>query len=214
MMIPLVVVGAGGFGRETLDVVAALNAQSKDPVFDLLGVIDADPSGLNLERLRAREVAYLGTEAEWIAQGISANFVVAIGSPNVRENVARLFREAGFSAATIVHPSAGVGAATKIGAGSIVCGGAQISTNVRVGEHVHINPNATIGHDTILADFVSVNPAAVVSGDVTVDSHVLIGAGAVVLQGLAVGTGSIVGAAACVVRNVPATTTVKGVPAQ
>ena len=213
-MIPLVVVGAGGFGRETLDVVAALNAQNKRPVFELLGVIDADPSELNLDRLRALNVAFLGTEAEWIAQGKSAEFVVAIGSPKVREKVARFFREAGYSAATIVHPSAGIGAATNIGAGSIVCAGAQISTNVRVGEHVHINPNATIGHDTILANFVSVNPAAVVSGDVTVDSQVLIGAGAVVLQGLAVGTGSTIGAAACVVRDVPATTTVKGVPAQ
>ena len=103
MTLPLVVVGAGGFGRETLDVVLALNAHGLEPFFNVLGVIDADPSQINLDRLRARGIAYLGTEADWIAQGISAEFLVAIGSPAVRSHVAALFLGAGYSAATVVH---------------------------------------------------------------------------------------------------------------
>jgi hypothetical protein len=210
----LVVVGAGGFGREVLDVVAALNRESNVPPFHLIGVLDANPSAANLSRLSALGIAYLGTEADWIAQGESADFLVAIGSPSTRARVTRSFLDAGFNAATVVHPSAGLGTATVIGSGSIVCAGAQISTNVQLGSHVHINPNATIGHDTVVEDFVSINPAATVSGDVTVHSEVLIGAGAVVLQGLTLGSGSTIGAAACVVRDVPAASTVKGVPAR
>ena len=41
MSTPLVVVGAGGFGRDTLDVVEAVNAVTTR--FEILGVLDDDP---------------------------------------------------------------------------------------------------------------------------------------------------------------------------
>ena len=211
---PLVIVGAGGFGRETLDVALAVNAATPDAAFDVLGVIDAQPSEINLERLRDRDIPYLGTESDWFISRASADFVIAIGSPAVRQRVAAAFQAAGLRAATLVHPSVVIGSQSSIGAGTIVCAGAQISTNVHLGEHVHVNPHATIGHDTVVESFVSINPAAVVSGDVTLGTGTLVGAGAVILQGLSVGAASTVGAAACVVRDVPKGTAVKGIPAR
>lgn len=210
----LVVVGAGGFGRETLDVVEALGETAGTPPFELLGVLDDAPRPENLARLEALGAAYLGTVSAWLATGETAAFVVAIGSPAVRATVAARLEEAGLAAATLVHPRAGLGRATTLAPGTVVCAGAQISTNVTLGRHVHVNPNATIGHDSTLADHVSINPGAIVSGDVVVEEGVLVGAGAVILQGLAVGAGSLVGAAACVVRDVPPGATVKGVPAR
>lgn len=206
-MRPIVIVGAGGFGRETLDVVAALGNSVR-----LAGVLDDAPSEANLQRLHDRGASYLGTIDEWLGRGDDAEYAVAVGNPAVRR--ALVSRFAGRVPATLVHPSAGFGAASVLGTGVIVCAGVQVSTNVRLGSHVHLNPNATIGHDSVLGDYVSVNPAATISGDCDVRSGTLVGAGAVVLQGLTVGTDAVVGAAACVVRDVPAGTTVKGVPAR
>lgn len=203
----IVVVGAGGFGRETLDVVAALGDAIR-----LVGVLDDAPSEVNLRRLHDRGVTYLGTIDDWLARGDDAEYAVAVGSPAMRR--ALVSRFAGRTPATLVHPSAGIGVASVLGPGAIVCGGVQVSTNVRLGAHVHLNPNATIGHDAVVGDYVSVNPAATISGDCEIRADVLVGAGAVVLQGLTVGTDAVVGAAACVVRDVPAGTTVKGVPAR
>lgn len=211
---PLVVVGAGGFGREALDVVEAANSEGSRPKFELLGVVDTSPSSLNLSRLASRGVSYLGTVEEWLRSGVEFRYLIGVGNPAVRERLDREFQTAGYSAATVVHPAATVGSSVSFGPGSIVCAGVQISTNVAIGRHVHLNPNSTIGHDSVLHDFVSINPSATISGDVVVGSRSLVGASAVVLQGLVLGADALVGASACVVNDVPSGETVKGIPAR
>ncbi|WP_285115791.1 acetyltransferase [Leifsonia sp. fls2-241-R2A-40a] len=212
-MTAVVVVGAGGFGRETLDVLEA--AEREQPGrFEVLGVVDDAPSETALERLAARDIAYLGTVDQWLGAGPDAAYLLGVGSPAVRERLDARLTAAGLTAATVVHPRAVIGSRVRIGDGSVVCGGVQLSTNVILGRSVHLNPGAIVGHDAVLEDFVSVNPGAIVSGEVRVGRGSLLGAGSVVLQGLRVGAGSTVGAAACVTRDVPDSVVVKGVPAR
>lgn len=210
MTTDLVIIGAGGFAREALDVVEAVNAVA--PAFTVLGVVDDGPSELALQRLAQRGYKYIGSVSDWLSSGSHGSYVVAIGSPSARASVVSRVEDAA-TAATLIHPSAVLGSEVRVLDGTIVCAGVQVSTNVSLGRHVHLNPNATIGHDAELADFVSINPGAVVSGEVTVGPLSLVGAGGIVLQGLSVGEGSTVGAGACVIRDVGAHTTVVGVPA-
>lgn len=213
MAIELVVVGAGGFGRETLDVIEAIN-RAYGERFGVLGIADDAPSDVNLARLRARGYGLLGTIGDVMARHRPGAFAAAIGAPAARRFVVGELEAAGWTAATLIHPQAGIGSATETGEGSIVCAGVQVSTNVRLGRHVHLNPNATIGHDARVASFVSVNPAATVSGEVDIDEGVLVGAGAVILQGLHVGAASTLGASACLTKDLPPGTIAKGVPAR
>lgn len=210
----VLVIGAGGFGREALDVIEAINARADDPIWDVIGVVDDAPAEIHVDRLRARAIRLLG--------GVDANrelfdgtsYVVGIGSPSVRKRIADTVEAWGARPATLVHPSAVIGTRVVMEPGAVVCGGVQISTNVRLGRHAHINPGAVIGHDSLLDEFVSINPGAIVSGEVMVGAHALIGAGAVVLQGLTVGKDSVIGAAACVTKGVAAGAVVVGVPAR
>ena len=208
---PVVVIGASGFGRECLDVLAAM-AGAGSPL-DVVGVADDGPSELNLERLAAREVSYLGTVEEWLANELlPRRYVLGIGSPEVRGRLVARLEEAGVQPFTAVHPSATFGARVVLGEGVVVCAGVAVSTNVRLGQYVHLNPNATIGHDALLEDFVSVNPGAVVSGEVRIGQGTLVGANATILQNRSVGERAVIGAGAVVTRTVPTEVIVKGVP--
>lgn len=209
----IVVVGAGGFGRETLDVVEAAIATGAD--YHLQGVLDSRPRDLDLQRLEQRDVEYLGTAQDWIARASGAErFIVAIGHPQTRERVSRTLMSYGLTPISVVHPRATLGSCARIGEGVVIAAGVHVSTNVTIRDHVHLSPGCVVGHDSLLEDFVSVNPGAIVSGNVTVEKSVLVGAGSVILQGLTVGTEATVGASACVTRDVHAGMTVIGVPAK
>ncbi len=209
----IAIIGAGGFGRETLDVVEALLAAGEP--LELLGVVDDQPRDIDLRRLANRGVPYLGSTEQWVPTvSGDEHFIVAIGSPVLRKRMATRLRDAGVRATSLIHPRALVGSQARIGAGVVITSGVQVSTNVTLGDHVHLNPGSIVGHDATLEHFVSVNPGAIVSGNVVVQTGTLLGAGSTVLQGLTIGAGSTVGAAACVTKDVAAGATVKGVPAR
>lgn len=212
-MTKLIIIGAGGFGRETLDVIeATVPHRSAIPE---VAIVDDNPRKVDLERLRARSIHYFGTIHQWIAlAGPSDQYVIAIGNPTVRHKVATRLAHVARPAKPLIHPSASIGSMVKLGDGSVVCAGGRISTNVTSGAHTHVNPGATIGHDTTIGNCVSINPGAIVSGNVNIEDRALIGAGAIILQDLTVHHDAIVGAAACVVRDVAPKVTVKGVPAR
>ncbi len=56
---PLIIIGAGGFGREAHDVVVAINRAASEPVWDFLGFLD--DSEVQMDRLERRGTVLLGT---------------------------------------------------------------------------------------------------------------------------------------------------------
>ena len=217
MHVETVVVGAGGFGREALDVVEAHNTDHQsnvDSQICVLGVIDDTPSPLNLTRLSRRGYSFLGNIEHLLSEVEPRNYILGIGAPKVRYQIAERLELAGWTPLTVIHPNAVIGSVESIGLGTIICGGVQVSTNTRLGRYVHLNPNSTIGHDTVLEDFVSVNPGAVISGEVHIGPYTLVGAGSVILQQLSIGESALIGAGACVTRPIANATTVIGVPAR
>ncbi|SCF29582.1 acetyltransferase [Micromonospora mirobrigensis] len=214
MALDLVIVGAGGHGREVLGIADAINRAAADVRWRVVGFVDDRPGEADLKRIQRLDVAYLGPIGALADQPEDTHVVLGIGAPAVRREIDGRIRGYGLPAASLVHPCADVGRDCEFHEGLVVAAGARVTTNVRLGRHVHVNMNATVAHDCVLGDFVSVNPLAAVSGNCRLGSGVMIGTNAAVVQGLTIGSGSTVGAGACVVRDVPEAVVVKGVPAR
>jgi sugar O-acyltransferase (sialic acid O-acetyltransferase NeuD family) len=211
---PLVIIGAGGFGREVHDVVEAINENAKTSAaqFDFLGFIDNHPR--NLELLTDRGTL-LGGDEVIATLPLSTRYVIAIGDGRVRRSIDMKAEALGLVAAVLIHPESTMGRHNMdIGPGTIICSHVSLTTNIQLGRHVHLNLNVTVGHDTRLGHYVTVNPGATISGNVSLEDEVMIGTGASVIQDKTVGHGSVIGAGSAVIRSIPAGVTAVGIPAK
>ncbi len=213
--IPVVIIGAGGFGREVHDVIEAINdahgaaaGQKVEP----LGYLDDHPADESL--LAGRGVRVIGPVQRLESLAADVQYVIAIGDGETRRRIDTWATASGRISPVLVHPRASVGRhLVSLAPGAIVCAGAAITTNVRVGRHAHLNLGATVGHDAVLGDYVTVNPNASVSGSVVLGESVTLGTCSCVIQGKRVGPRTVVGAGAVVVRDLPADVTAVGIPA-
>jgi sugar O-acyltransferase (sialic acid O-acetyltransferase NeuD family) len=142
---------------------------------------------------------------------------VGIGTPAARLKVAREIDEILPDAErpVLIHPSAVLDLATAtIGPGAQICAGAVATVNLTLGPLALCNFGCTVGHEAEVGPGSVINPGANISGGVILGAGVLIGTGAKVLQYCRVGDGAVVGAGAVVLHDVPARTTVVGVPAR
>jgi sugar O-acyltransferase (sialic acid O-acetyltransferase NeuD family) len=203
-----VIVGAGGHGRELLDIVEAIN--SVEATFHFLGFID--DGSPDLERLARRNATHLGTLDTIGSYG--AEYVVGIGDGKVRRQVASEADAAGCEAASLIHPAASRGGDVMLGPGVILAAGARVTTNVRLGAHTHLNINSVVSHDCTIGAFSTLSPGALVNGSVELGEGAFLGTAAVITPGRRVGSWSRVGAGAVVVDDVPSEATVIGVPAR
>jgi sugar O-acyltransferase (sialic acid O-acetyltransferase NeuD family) len=194
----VVIVGAGGVGREALDACLAADVSVRAFMDDRLtgGTVRGLPV---LRPDDARD----GEE-----------YLIGIADPRARRRIAGLLDAMGMRPRTVIHPRAIIAPETTFGPGCLVLGGAHVSSTVTVRRHSQVHYNATIGHDSCLDDFVTVYPGANVSGSVRLCSGATVGSAACVLQGLEVGEDAFVGAGAVVTKSVPPRTVVAGVPAR
>ncbi len=209
----LVVIGAGGFGREVVDVVEAINLERSTvgTAYEVLGFFDDGDADLAL--LEPYGLPHLGPVASVHDLPRDVAYVIGIGNPQVRARLDDQFMDERPSV-TLVHPDATVTRLAELGPGTVVCAGARITNHVTLGRHVHVNLNATIGHDARVSDYVTLSPLVALSGNVRAEARAFFGTGALVNPGLRVGEDAVVGTGAAVVREVESKTTVVGVPAK
>ncbi len=202
----IVIVGAGGFGREVEMLIDQINEMSQQ--WEFLGFIDDEKA----TGTRIGGAKVLGSISK-IAQMPDVWVVLAIGNPKAKERILSKL-DPNQQYATLIHPNVLIGKRVEIGAGTIICAGNIITTDIKIGRHVILNLGCTVGHDTEIGDLCSFMPAINISGEVVIEGGVYVGTGAKIINQLSIGTQTIVGAGAVVSKTLPANCTAVGIPAK
>jgi sugar O-acyltransferase (sialic acid O-acetyltransferase NeuD family) len=207
MAADLLVYGAGGSGRET----ACLGQRCGREVGCLIE--DGAPGDQTINDLPVL------SWAEARRRFPRAQVVVGVGSSRARERITAEVLAGGAELATLVHPDVERSPFVQIGAGTVICAGCILTTNLRIGAGVQVNIACTISHDAVIEDWVTFAPGVHVAGRVHIGRHAYLGIGVNIINGtggapLTIGEGAIIGAGACVVRPIPPGVTAVGVPAR
>lgn len=203
----LLIVGAGGFGREMFG--AAREAVGFGSEFDVLGFLDARPGALDGF---AGYPPVIGDPADYVPRADEV-FVTALGDIAARRRCVAALEAKGARFMAVVHRSAFLGPNVSVGAGSFIAPHAVLTADISVGRHACVFHGSSVGHDTVVGDFAHVYAQCSLGGAVKVAPGARVFPGSVVVPRRTLGADSTVGAGSVVILDVPAGTTVFGNPA-
>jgi sugar O-acyltransferase (sialic acid O-acetyltransferase NeuD family) len=199
----LVIVGAGGFARETA---AAATAAG----WRVLGFLDDDPA---LHGTTRSGLPILGP----IVPETTAAVVVCVGNPRNYTTRRRIVQRLGLPEqryATVVHPTAVIGAGSVVGPGSVLLAGTVLTADVTVGSHVAVMPQAVLTHDDRVGDHATIASGVRLGGGAVLETGAYVGSGALVREGVTVGAWSLIGMGSVVLHDVPPGEVWAGSPAR
>lgn len=203
----LIIVGAGGFGREVEQWIGDINRAN--PTWNVLGYINDDPHALDGV---PSDYRIIGTIKDWQPKD-NEYFALALAFPKAKVKVATMLKERGAKFATLIHPLSYVSKFAEIGEGTIITQRSGLNANAKIGAFVSIIDSGC-AHDSVIGDFSTLSGKVNVNGHVTIGNRVYVGCAASIAPGKKIGDDAQVGIGSVVISNVKAGTTVFGNPAK
>ena len=204
----LLIVGAGGFGREMFHWVR--QHPDHGVRWTLGGFLDDNAEALGGF---GRDPGIVGSLRDY-KPSPSDLLVCALGLPKPKKTVVESLLARGAEFLTFVHPAAIIGGDVHLGQGTVVCPGAVLTADIRIGRFVTVNNCATVGHDSVIGDYASLSCHADVTGFCKVGEGAFLGSHAGMIPKSTVGDWAVVGAGSMVMMPVEPGVTVMGVPAK
>ncbi len=203
----IVIIGAGGHGRVVLDIL------KNNHQFEVVGFLDSNQSLVHTIVDGIEVIGDLTVISRFRELGIGGA-IVAIGDNRVRTKYASELDAAGISLVNAIHPSASIADNARIGKNVVIASGVNICTHVKLEDSVICNTGCIIDHESLIRRAVHICPGVKIAGHVTINEAAFIGIGATIIQGTTIGESVIAGAGTVILENVPAFSTVVGVPAR
>lgn len=201
----IIIVGAGGFGREVLQWARDAWPEHADKIVGFLSDDPRVPDGM------ATGLPILGSPDDYAPQP-GDGLLLGIGRHGVRRRVAEQIESRGGHFLSLIHPSAIVAESATIGRGSVICPFASVTVSTRLAEFCLLNMYSLAAHDATLGAFTVLSPYAGVAGRAIVGEEVFVAMHAFVGPGVKVGNHAVISGCSCALHHVPAGTLVYGVP--
>ncbi|MRH41219.1 hypothetical protein GH741_00860 [Aquibacillus halophilus] len=204
-MYNVVIVGAGGFGREIYQYTKCIYSEDK---YKIKGFLSTNPSDLDNFDIDAN---ILGNEYTYEIQE-NDRFIFAIGSIEKRQEIVPILKEKGAKFLTLIHPTAVIFNTAKIGEGVVIGPFATVSDNVVIGDFVMMNFYSSVGHDSKIGKYSILSPYATVNGFSTLEEAVFMGTHSTITAHKNIGKESKISANSVAMYNTKPYSFVYGVP--
>lgn len=203
----LIIMGAGGLGRELAQWIQDINA--KKPTWNLIGFIDDNPKSLDGY---LTDYKVIGSISDWQPTENQV-FACAIAQPNVKQKTTQMLKARGAVFATIIHPTASIGEHNLIGEGFVAYPNAVVTTNVTIGDFVTLLSSA-VGHDAVVGSYTTICSFCDITGGVHVGSYVWMGTHSAIIPGRTVGNNAMLSAGSVIMTDVAEGDKMLGNPAR
>jgi sugar O-acyltransferase (sialic acid O-acetyltransferase NeuD family) len=203
----IVVCGAGGCGREVINMLEGMNSGSR---WEIVGFADARASkGLTVYGYPVM------SEDEFLGYGEPIDAVIAVGLPASREKIYNKFsKNPNIRFPAIISPDSRVARDVELREGVLIGGFCSVSPDAVLGRGIFLNGYCIVSHDVKIGDFSAMMAFSLLAGNVIMGDGVLAGAGSIVVQGITIGDGAELCAGSVVVRDVKAHSKMMGNPAR
>ncbi len=205
----IIIVGAGGLGRETLFQIREINKFKS--TYNIIGFVDDRESHMDAN---INGIPVLGKVSCLLDYNNTICAVVCIANPFVKRSIVNLLQKnENIVFPNIIAPDLRFSDYVNYGIGCIIGFSNIITIDVSIKDFVLISNACTVGHDSIINSFTTVYNAVNISGNVRIGSCAEIGTGTKIIQGRTIGDNAILGAGSIVVRDIPKDCTAVGIPA-
>ena len=163
------IVGAGGYGRVTLDVLIASGLEGR-----VLGFYDDAHAALSGSIRGFPILGDIGMLKSMLSVE-PVHLVVAITSNEARLRIANALRGLGGQFLTAVHPGAYVSGAAVVGDGCVVSSGVVVHPDAAIGSHCYLGPGSVVDRDAEIGAGSWVSAGAVVGSGARIGARVVLG---------------------------------------
>ena len=204
----LIIIGAGGYGREAFTQAKQSIGYGKE--FIIKGYLDSHVGAL--DDFDGYPPVLGSIEDYTIVE--SDVFICAIGKVSIRRKTVKEILEKGGEFINLIHQSCTIGDNVTLGRGIFMSYDVIVSNDTKIEDYALINSRAIIGHDCRIGAYSLVGVSSFLAGSVTTMEDVTVHPNASIMQGITLYDGAKVGLGSVVVKDVKEDTTVFGNPAK
>lgn len=205
----IIIVGAGGFGREVYHWAKESFSSKK---YRIKGFLDDDPNQLKNFNHKLRIIGSVLVEENCYAVKEGDKFLCAIGNIDNKKKAISVLKAKGAKFLSLIHPTAIVTETVKMGDGVIVCPFVTIADDVRVGDFSVLNFYSSCGHDAKVGNYCVLSPYATLNGFAALEDEVFLGTHSTVAANVKIGYRTKISANSAAMQDTTPHTFVYGVP--
>lgn len=208
----IIIIGAGGLGREVIWLINRINeAYKQNPFWEIVGFVD---DGIKKSAL-VDGYPILGDVNSLLIYKETVYIACAIANTQIRKTIIQKLSSSPYlKFPNLVDPSVIISNTVKMGIGNVICAGSILTIHIDMQDFNIINPNCTLGHDTVLESYITIYPGSNISGNVSIGNQSELGTGMRIIQGKTIGREAVIGAGSIVIENIPSYCTAVGCPAK